>query len=168
MSGHRTAADESVLTRGPELAVALLLIVIGLMIVTDSARIGAGWADDGPQSGYFPFYVGCALLGSAAWVALRQVMQWRRDASAFAERSQIVQVVSVLVPMVVYVALIFPLGIYVASALMIGFFMVVFGKYRALPTAAVALGVPLVFFLVFERWFLVPLPKGTLERLLGF
>jgi hypothetical protein len=33
---------------------------------------------------------------------------------------------------------------------------------------AVALGVPLVFFFVFERWFVVPLPKGPLEALLGF
>jgi len=27
--------------------------------------------------------------------------------------------------------------------------------------------VPLVLFLVFERWFLVPLPKGPLEAFLG-
>ena len=33
---------------------------------------------------------------------------------------------------------------------------------------AVSLGLPLFFFLVFERWFLVPLPKGPIERLLGF
>jgi hypothetical protein len=34
-------------------------------------------------------------------------------------------------------------------------------------TVPVAVGVPLVFFIVFERWFLVPLAKGPLERLLG-
>jgi hypothetical protein len=28
--------------------------------------------------------------------------------------------------------------------------------------------VPLALFMLFERWFLVPLPKGPLERLLGF
>ena len=32
----------------------------------------------------------------------------------------------------------------------------------------ITLGVPVVFFLVFERWFLVPLAKGPIERLLGF
>jgi hypothetical protein len=31
----------------------------------------------------------------------------------------------------------------------------------------VAVGVPLFFFLVFERWFLVPLPKGPLEGCWG-
>ena len=42
------------------------------------------------------------------------------------------------------------------------------GRYSWAPTPGVARGVPLFFFLVFERWFLVPLPKGPLERLLGF
>jgi hypothetical protein len=42
------------------------------------------------------------------------------------------------------------------------------GKYGALPTASVALGVPVALFLLFEIWFLVPLPKGPLEHLLGY
>jgi hypothetical protein len=41
------------------------------------------------------------------------------------------------------------------------------GRYRWVLTVPVAVGVPLVFFIVFERWFLVPLAKGPLERLLG-
>jgi hypothetical protein len=32
----------------------------------------------------------------------------------------------------------------------------------------VAVGVPVVAFLVFEVWFLVPLPKGPLETQLGY
>ena len=63
--------------------------------------------------------------------------------------------------------MIFPLGIYIASTLLIAYFMRRYGKYRWRLTAAVSVGVPLLFFAVFERWFLVPLPKGPLERLLG-
>jgi putative tricarboxylic transport membrane protein len=29
-------------------------------------------------------------------------------------------------------------------------------------------GVPVVTFLIFEKWFLVPLPKGPIEEYLGF
>jgi hypothetical protein len=158
----------AVRNRGPELAVAALLMVLGAMVVTDARRVGTGWADDGPRSGYFPFYIGCALLGSSAWVFVRQLLAWKRDHSAFAERAQVSQVVAVLVPMVVYVALIVPLGIYVASAALIVYFMKRYGQYGWALTGAVAAGVPLFFFAVFERWFLVPLPKGPLERLLGF
>jgi hypothetical protein len=34
--------------------------------------------------------------------------------------------------------------------------------------AAVAVGVPVVTFVIFEKWFLVPLPKGPIEEYLGF
>jgi hypothetical protein len=169
MSAESDGAEgsPSIRTRGPELAVGALLFGLGILVVTDSIRVGTGWGDDGPRSGYFPFYIGCALLLSSGWIVLSQLLRWARDTEEFAERSQIGLVISVLVPMLVYVGLIFPLGIYVASALLIGYFMFRHGKYRLPATSAVALGVPLFFFLVFEKWFLVPLPKGALGQLVG-
>ncbi|MGQ0512264.1 MAG: tripartite tricarboxylate transporter TctB family protein [Betaproteobacteria bacterium] len=162
------SSGPSVGTRWPELVVAALLVLVALLVIKDSLRVGIGWADDGPRSGYFPFYIGLLLLASSGSVLLRQLWRWREADAAFAGRGQIALVVSMLVPMLVYLGLIFGLGIYVASALLIGFFMFRHGKYGATLTLPVALGVPLVFFLVFERWFLVSLPKGPLERLLGF
>jgi hypothetical protein len=158
---------DSVSVRWPELITALVLVALALLVISDSLRVGIGWADDGPRSGYFPFYVGLALLAASAWTAIQQLRRWRQ-AEAFAERQQIRSVMSILVPMVVYVGAIALLGIYLASIALIAFFMIRHGKHRLALTAAVAVGVPLVFFLVFERWFLVPLPKGPIEALLGF
>jgi hypothetical protein len=73
----------------------------------------------------------------------------------------------VLWPSVVYTTAIVFLGIYVASLLLIAYFMFRHGKHAVPLTLGVAAGVPLAFFLVFERWFLVPLPKGPLEALFG-
>ena len=154
-------------TRWVELATALLLLAIGGLVVGDSLRVGAGWADDGPQSGYFPFWIGVVLCGASLWIALQQLRDWARTNTVFADRGQLALVWAVLWPMVVHVALIRFVGIYVASALLIGYFMARHGRYRWTLTAPVAVGVPLVFFVVFERWFLVPLAKGPLERLLG-
>jgi hypothetical protein len=159
--------DAPITTRWPELGVALLLAVLALLVITDSLRVGIGWADDGPRSGYFPFYVGLALLGASLWTAGAQLLRWRRS-EAFAGRDQLRLVAAVAWPMVVYVGLIGMLGIYVASAALIAWFMLRHGRHRLPVTAGVALGVPLAFFLVFERWFLVPLPKGPLEALLGY
>lgn len=154
-------------TRWPELAVAALLMALAAVVIGDSLRVGIGWADDGPRSGYFPFYVGLLLLLSSGSVLVGQLLRWRRVDPVFAERGQIALVASVALPMVVYVALIFGLGIYLASALLIGYFMRRLGRYRWAPVIGVAVAVPAVFFVVFERWFLVPLPKGPVERLLG-
>ena len=34
-------------------------------------------------------------------------------------------------------------------------------------TLPIAIGVPVVVYIVFERWFLMPLPKGPIEDWLG-
>ncbi|MGD9833897.1 MAG: tripartite tricarboxylate transporter TctB family protein [Piscinibacter sp.] len=169
MTDEKEAGDEQVVgNRGPEVGVAVFLLAIGALVVADSLRVGIGWADDGPRSGYFPFYVGLFLIGSSGWTLLRALIGRSPLKGEFATREQIGLVFAVLVPMVVYVALIAGLGIYVASFLLISYFMKRHGKYGWPITAAVAAAVPIAFFLLFERWFLVLLPKGPLERALGF
>jgi hypothetical protein len=155
-------------TRWPELIVAAVLMSLAALVIIDSLRVGTGWAEDGPRSGYFPFYIGVLLLLSSGSVLVGQLLRWRREDPEFAQRAQVGLVVSVLVPMVVYVGLIALLGIYLASLGLIGYFMRRHGRYGWPLTASVSVGVPLFFFLVFERWFLVPLPKGPIENLLGF
>ena len=152
----------------PEVCVALLLLALAALVVVDSVRVGIGWADDGPRSGYFPFYIGLLLAGAAAWILAGALRGRGAPAEPFAERAQLRLVAAMLVPLVFYVAAIGFVGIYVASAALIAWFMLRHGRYRLPATAAIAFGVPLVAFLVFERWFLVPLPKGPIERLLGF
>ena len=166
MTKPEGAAAGSVGKRWPELAMALLLLAAAVLVIVDSMRVGIGWADDGPRSGYFPFYIGIGLLGASAWIALQQLLHWHKN-GPFAERAQLALVWAILWPMVIYVGLVAGLGIYIASAVLIGYFMLRHGKHGVPLTVAVSLGVPVVCFLTFERWFLVSLPKGPIEALLG-
>ena len=158
----------AVAERGPELTVAIVLMVFALGVIADSVRVGIGWADDGPRSGYFPFYIGLLLLGASATTVIKTLLKWKTLDAEFAKRSQLALVISVLIPMIIYVAAISFLGTYLASALLIGYFMRKHGKFSWLYSVTVSVAVPLVVFLVFERWFLVPLAKGPIEQLLGF
>lgn len=160
--------EPTISSRWSEIGVAVFLAVLAALVIADSLRVGIGWADDGPRSGYFPFAIGVILLAASTWVLASQLLRWRRDHAEFAQRAQLASVFAVLLPMVVYVAMIKPVGIYLASALLIAWFMRRHGPYRWLITLPVSVGVPLLFFLVFERWFIVPLPKGPIERALGF
>jgi integral membrane sensor domain MASE1 len=94
------------------------------------------------------------------------------DHGPFVKWGQLRMILIVMVPCVIYVALIVnpvqSLGIYVASALFIAFFMRYLGKYGWAKIAAVSVGTVVVFFLMFEVWFKVPLPKGPLEAAFGF
>ena len=155
-----------------EIIVAVSLFVFGAVVVWDSQRLGSSWASDGPQAGYFPFYIGLLICGSAVAILIQGLMSGSKGAKPFVRWDQLRMVLAVLVPSIVYVALIvnplFSLGIYVASAIFIATFMRVLGKYPWPKIAAVSIGVMTAFFLMFEVWFLVPLPKGPLEALIGF
>ena len=154
--------------RAIELLVGLLILVFGIVVVADSWRLGARWADDGPEAGYFPFYVGLAIVIASLIVLARAVRTPALSLKAFVEHGQLKMVLSLLIPSILYVVLIHVLGIYLASTLFIGFFMIWLGKYSIAKTLPVALGVSIAFFLLFEIWFKVPLPKGPLETALGF
>ena len=167
VSGSTGGEAPGIGTRWPEVVVAGIMVAIAALVITDSVRVGTGWADDGPRAGYFPFYIGLLLLGASGSILVSQLLRWRAEDPQFAEHSQMKSVVAVLIPSVIYVVAISLLGIYVASLLLIAYFMRRYGKYGWAATLAVSIGVPLTFFLVFERWFLVLLPKGPLEALFG-
>jgi len=152
--------------RAVEIWTAAIVLLFGAIVVYDSQRLGSRWGDDGPQPGYFPFYIGLLICLSAIAILVRALRN--RDAStSFVSRGQLKLILVVLVPTAVYVALVSTLGFYVSSTLYIAFFMWWLGKYSWLKIVPVAVGVSVAFFLTFEIWFRVPLPKGPLEAALG-
>lgn len=164
-AGSRADRRAAFSQKSAEIAVAALIFLLGAIVIYDSLRVGIRWADDGPQSGYFPFYIGLLVCGSSVLnvvFALSKSIQGK----AFVEVGSLKLVLTVLVPTVIYVALIAWIGIYVASALFVAFFMRWLGKYPWWKSAAVSIGNSAVFFLIFEVWFKIPLPKGPLEALL--
>jgi putative tricarboxylic transport membrane protein len=160
--------QHTVSTRSMELVVSGAFIVLSIVIMYDNWRIGARWAGDGPQAGYFPFYIGVIMFVVSAITFVIHLMARSRDPANFVERSQLLQVLQVLIPTIVFVVLIALIGIYFAAAIFIAFFMAWFGRYPVLKVAPVALLVPLALFLMFEVWFQVPLPKGPIETALGY
>lgn len=160
--------ERTVSTRLMELVVAAILMALAVLVMWDSRRIGMAWAADGPESGYFPFYIGLILFIASAATFGTNVLTRTPDRSNFVGRSQLLLVLQVLVPTIVFVFLIGFLGIYVAGALFIAFFMWWLGKYPPYKIVPVAVLVPLALFVMFEVWFLVPLPKGPLEAALGY
>ncbi|SON56917.1 Tripartite tricarboxylate transporter TctB family protein [Hartmannibacter diazotrophicus] len=161
-------SEHTVSHRSVELFVAALLMVVALVVMYDNWKTGAGWAFDGPEAGYFPFWIGVILLVTSAGTFINTLRHSKVGLETFVERQQLKQILQVFIPAVVYVATIGYIGIYVSSAIFIGFFMIYLGKYPIYKVVPVSIGVPLFMFVLFEVWFLVPLPKGPLEAALGY
>ena len=153
--------------RSAEIGIALVFLAFGALVIFDSVRQGARWLADGPQPGYFPFYLGVIICVASAVTLVRGVLLPAEQNKTFVQVGQAKLVLSVLVPSAIYVALVGYIGIYVSAVLFVALFMRWLGKYPWWKVAAVSLGHSIVLFFIFERWFLVPLPKGSLERLLG-
>ena len=147
--------------RKVELGIAIAMIAFGALVIVGSLKVGIGWGDEGPKSGFFPFYLGVVIIAASVVNLLAAFAQDPRK--VFAEWPQLMQVLSVVIPTAVYVAVIPWAGIYVSSLLLIAVFMMWFGRYGIGMCAAVSIGVTVATYLMFEKWFLVPLPKGPIE-----
>jgi hypothetical protein len=154
-------ARRVVSTRRMEAIVAALLLLFGALFLYQSYKLGFRWAVEGPQSGFFPFYVALIICGASASVlfgALRGHMG--SDVETFVARGQLRQVLAVLIPAAVYILGIQLIGIYVASAIYISLFMRLMGKYSWVKSVALGVVICVLFFFMFEVWFQVPLYKG--------
>jgi hypothetical protein len=147
------------------MGVALFVLALGAITMAGSLKVGIGWATEGPQSGFFPFWVGLVVVLASVVNFVRAAAV--SPAALFAEWSQLVQVRKVVIPMAIYVAAVPLLGIYVSSALLVAGFMRWIGRYAWPLTLCIAIALPVLTYVTFERWFLVPLPKGPLEDWLG-
>lgn len=152
--------------RSVEIGVAAACGLFAILVMAGSLQVGIDWGVEGPRSGFFPFYVGLIILIASGLNLFQAAMAGRAD-KLFAEWSQLGSVLKVVIPTTIYVFTLPYLGIYITSALLIGSFMKWLGNYAWGKTLGVAIGVPVVTYVMFEKWFLVPLPKGPLENWLG-
>jgi hypothetical protein len=57
--------------RKAEIIVAFFFVAIGIIAIVDAARVGFGWGPSGPESGFFPFYLGVGTLICSAVVLVK-------------------------------------------------------------------------------------------------
>ena len=152
--------------RSAEITIALIVFGLGALVVYDSVRLGWRWGVEGPQAGYFPFYIGLVICICSAVILTQTVLARSRERGAmFVEWQALRQVLSVLLPAALYVFAIQMIGLYVASALYIAGFMIWLGKYGWMKSALLGLAVSALAFVTFEVWFQVPLHKGLYDPL---
>lgn len=164
MSEHtnNTNQDSVISVRMMDIVTSIAFLALGLTVMIGSLKLGASWGVDGPEAGYFPFYISLIIMLSSA-ITLYQVavVNKNKKTESFVDREPSKQVMAVLLPAIVFVLGVQLIGIYVASAIYIAIFMVWLGKYPIWKAIVVSLGVSAALYLMFEFWFQVPLPHGS-------
>ena len=158
--------------RTADIVTAALLILLGSIVLYDATQLGFGWANDGPKSGFFPFWLAALMVILSILILVQNFSA--RTKKPFVNKKDFIPVLKVLLPIGAFMAVTDPpgrwsgLGLYVASGLYLGFYMRWVGRHSWFAVATLATIVPAITFIIFEIWFLVPMPKGPLEAWLGF
>jgi len=154
--------ESAISVRAMDMITSIVFLAIGLTVMIGSLKLGASWGSDGPEAGYFPFYISLIILLSST-VTLYQaaIVNKKKKTESFVDSEPLKQVMAVLLPAIVFVLGVQLIGIYVSSALYIAIFMVWLGKYSIWKAVSVSVGVSVALYLMFEFWFQVPLPHGS-------
>jgi hypothetical protein len=154
--------------RSVDIGVSLALLAFAALMGFDNWKSGAGWAADGPKSGYFPFYLSLLLGAASVYGLVKSIVGRAGAATPFVHREQLRRVLQVLVPTFLFCLFTQWLGLYVASFLLIAGFMRAVGRIAWWKSLLTSFLFAAAMFVTFDVAFDVIMPKGPLEALLGF
>ena len=154
--------------RTVETVVYLLLTALALLLAYDNWRTGMGWASDGPQAGYFPFYLSVILAAASIYGLVSLFMSRMDEGKVFVTRDQLRRVMQVFVPTFLFCLFTQWLGLYVASFLLIAGFMWMVGRIALWKSLLTGFVFSMAMFITFDIAFDVIMPKGPLEALFGY
>ncbi|MGC1901913.1 MAG: tripartite tricarboxylate transporter TctB family protein, partial [Pseudolabrys sp.] len=150
------------------IAVYLVLVALALLLAFDNWRTGMGWASDGPQAGYFPFYLSVILAGASLYGLGTMFFNPSEGREAFVTRDQLRRVMQVFVPTFLFCLFTQWLGLYVASFVLIAGFMWMVGRIALWKSLLTSFVFSMIMFVTFEIAFDVIMPKGPIEALFGY
>jgi putative tricarboxylic transport membrane protein len=155
-------------TRTVDIVVSLLLLALAALLCFDNWRTGIAWAPDGPQAGYFPFYLGLILAAASLYGLITALVTGASATQTFLTRDQLLRVMQVFIPTLLFCLLTQWLGLYVASFFLIAGFMRIIGRIALWKSMLTAFLFAIIMFVTFDIAFDVIMPKGPLEAAFGY
>ena len=151
-------------TRTADIIVAVILMAVGLLVTAEALRLGAGWGLEGPKAGFFPFLMSVLVVGGTI-IIIRQAI--RGTASVKGDKRFVLPgglrpVITVFVPAALMVVLTEIVGLYIAAMIYLIGYIRWIGGYRWTTVLPIGILIPVAFYIVFDRIFLIPLPMGLL------
>jgi putative tricarboxylic transport membrane protein len=148
--------------RKADIIVAFLLMLVGIVVLFDTVRLGFGWGMSGPEAGFFPFYMGLGIVICTFFIALRSIKAHKKEGAGkpLVLEGGTTQILWVLLPATGMIILSEFIGLHLATVVYLAFYMGVVGKMHWAKVALISIIIPLATYIVFDKLFLIPLPEG--------
>jgi len=148
--------------RRAEIWVSVAFALLGVIVIADSIRLGFMWGMSGPESGFFPFYLGVGVVISSLFVFFNAFTRYRKEGAGkpLMPPGALKPILWVLIPSAAMVVITELVGLHIAAALFLAFYMRVVGKIGWTTTLLVGILSPLSLYITFDKLFLIPLPQG--------
>jgi hypothetical protein len=149
-------------TKSADIMVAVILLCLGLVVGLDSFRLGSGWGMEGPKAGFFPIVMAIIAVAGCL-VIIRQAMKGTssvKGGKPFVPTGGMKPVLTVFIPACGMVLLTEVVGLYLAAMIYLLAYIKIVGGYRWRTVLLVSIPIPLIFYWVFEKIFLIPMPTG--------
>jgi len=156
-------------TRTAELLMALIMGLASIALMVKSAELPIGWIpEEGPGGGAFPFWLSAIMLLCCIWTLInwwrRSTPQSRSDEPYFSGDA-LTQFLIGAGSLGVMIGLIHFIGVYGAIPFLLIFYMRFVGNHSWGLTLLLAIGIPIIVLLFFEKMLTITLPKGMTEQL---
>jgi putative tricarboxylic transport membrane protein len=145
-----------------EIWVSLAFVLLGVIVIADSVRLGFMWGRSGPEAGFFPFYLGVGTIIGSLIILFNAVNQYRKQGEdkPLMPPGALKPILWVVIPSTAMVVMTELVGLHIAAALFLIFYMRVVGKIGWVTTLLVGIIAPLSLYITFDKLFLIPLPQG--------
>lgn len=155
--------------RTAEILVAFILAIMSAGIMWKSTELNVGWVrGSGPGGGAWPFWLATGMLLACIWTMVR----WFRGTTPQSRSNEIfmsADTLAIVGPVVVGLVLLLGathfIGMYIAVFLFMIAFVRFLGRHTWFMTLCLAIGAPIVMFVLFEWALSTSLPKGISEPL---
>ncbi len=150
------------LTKTADIITALIILAFGVVVAIDSIGKGIGWAAEGPRAGFFPFAMAVLIVGGCLLV-VRQAMAGTssvKGSKRFVEPGGMKPIMIVVVPAVLMILLTEVIGLYLAAMLYLTLYIKYAGHHSWRTSLLIGIPVPLVSYIIFDKFFLIPMPMG--------
>jgi len=147
---------------------AIIMGACSIALMVKSAELNVGWIpDEGPGGGAFPFWLAAIMLLCCVWTLVnwvRRTTPQSQSEEPYFGGDSLYQFLVGAGSLGVMIGMIHFVGVYGAIPFLIIFYMRFVGKHSWGLTLLLAIGIPVIVLLFFEKMLTISLPKGMTEQ----